>query len=226
MKTTHRPEHARGDLGRRVAHRRTELGLSREDVARRAGMHPGYVAYIEESPPQLTRAALHRLARALRTSAEALLGAESDAPPGCHPTYIADAELRELSREECLELIEPGGVGRLAFHVADETWPSVLPVNFAVVDGTVLLRTLAGGTIDRYARGDVGFEVDAIDGAMSEGWSVLVAGRARQVSGSAELMAILAAVPVRPWPGGDRATYVRIFPHRITGRRVRSRWAP
>ncbi|MFJ7271335.1 helix-turn-helix domain-containing protein [Streptomyces sp. NPDC099050] len=38
----------RSDLGRRVAARRTELGLSREDVALRAGSAESYIAYVEE----------------------------------------------------------------------------------------------------------------------------------------------------------------------------------
>ncbi|MBB6171564.1 transcriptional regulator with XRE-family HTH domain [Nocardiopsis mwathae] len=226
MKTDHRPEHARGDLGRRVAHRRAELGLSREELARRAGMHPGYIAYIEEMPPQLTRGALHRLATALRTSEEALLGAESELPPGCHATSTGEAELDGLSVEECMELISCGGIGRLAFHIAGEAAPSVLPVNFALVDGAIVVRTRAGGVIGRYAHGDVGFEVDAIDGVMGEGWSVLIAGRAQRIRESDRLMEQLAAVPVRPWPEGHGDAYLHIVPFRVTGRRIRSRWGP
>nr|MDT0523589.1 DNA-binding protein [Streptomyces sp. DSM 41633] len=38
-----RPPHPpRGDIGRRVAARRLQLGLSRQDVALRAGAAPGY----------------------------------------------------------------------------------------------------------------------------------------------------------------------------------------
>ena len=51
-----------GDLGRRVAERRRELGLSREDVAVRAGMSSGYLEYLE-----------HSLEAALTAGAEARL---------------------------------------------------------------------------------------------------------------------------------------------------------
>src|SRR5690606_41745632 len=37
-----------GDLGRRLAHRRTELGLTREETASRAGLAPSYLAHLEE----------------------------------------------------------------------------------------------------------------------------------------------------------------------------------
>ena len=57
-----------GDLGRRVAERRREVGLTREDVALRAGMNSGYLDYLEHSPDTaLTAGALMRLAAALET---------------------------------------------------------------------------------------------------------------------------------------------------------------
>ena len=39
----------RGDLGQRVAHRRRQLGLSREQVAQRAGIEAGYLDYLEHA---------------------------------------------------------------------------------------------------------------------------------------------------------------------------------
>ena len=90
-----------GDLGRRVAERRRELGLSREDVALRAGMHSSYLDYLEHSPDAaLTAGALLRLAAALETTPEVLRGGHVDRPPGPgragpHP------HLDILSREEC-----------------------------------------------------------------------------------------------------------------------------
>ena len=38
------------DLARRIALRRAELGLSVEQLADRAGIDPGYLAYFEETP--------------------------------------------------------------------------------------------------------------------------------------------------------------------------------
>ncbi|SDH96608.1 Helix-turn-helix domain-containing protein, partial [Sinosporangium album] len=44
-------EHSKapGDIGRRVARRREDLGLTREQLAERTGMDPGYLAYLEEN---------------------------------------------------------------------------------------------------------------------------------------------------------------------------------
>ncbi|WP_046468529.1 helix-turn-helix domain-containing protein [Allosalinactinospora lopnorensis] len=209
----------RGDLGRRVAQRRVELGLSVEEVARRAGMAPGYVMYLEEYLPNLSRWSMARLARALETSPDTLLGADVETPPGRSPTFGRAASLRPLDVEECMDLIRPGGVGRIAFPTEGEAGPMVLPVNFAVVDGNIVFRTADDGVIARHAAGYVSFQVDRFDGVMSEGWSVLVKGRARLVRDPGELDD-LAAVPVRPWAGGDREAYVMITPTAISGRRA------
>ncbi|WP_046470315.1 helix-turn-helix domain-containing protein [Allosalinactinospora lopnorensis] len=208
----------RGDLGRRAARRRAELGLSVEEVARRAGMAPGYVAYLEEHPPNLSRRALAWLAGALETTPGALLGADVDVPPGRNPTGRA-ALLQTLDAEECMDLIRPGGVGRIAFPVESEAGPTVLPVNFAVVDGNIVFRVEEGGIIAKHATGYVSFQMDRIDQVMSEGWSVLVKGRARLVRDPGEVDD-LGAVQVRPWAGGDREAYVTITPIAISGRRA------
>jgi hypothetical protein len=64
----------------------------------------------------------------------------------------------------------------------------------------------------------VGFEVDRIDEAHRDGWSVLVQGPAHHVS--QEETARLTGTDVTPWAGGDRQLYVRIIPSQITGRRI------
>ena len=71
-----------GDLGRRVARRRQELGLTQADVAERADMAPEFVAYLEPQPSELGDAPLNRLANALQTTSTHLLGGGQDRPPG------------------------------------------------------------------------------------------------------------------------------------------------
>ena len=47
---TERPQGQRaGDLARRVSHRRTELGLSTQELAKRAGIDAWFLAYFEQS---------------------------------------------------------------------------------------------------------------------------------------------------------------------------------
>jgi nitroimidazol reductase NimA-like FMN-containing flavoprotein (pyridoxamine 5'-phosphate oxidase superfamily) len=43
---------------------------------------------------------------------------------------------------ECRRLIAPGGVGRIAFSTS--SGPVVVPVNFAVLAGTIVVRTAEG----------------------------------------------------------------------------------
>jgi transcriptional regulator with XRE-family HTH domain len=64
-----------GDLGRRIAARRQQLGWSRAQLAAKAGLSVGYVTYIETHPALVTMTCLIELADALGTTAEALLGA-------------------------------------------------------------------------------------------------------------------------------------------------------
>ncbi|MDT0304917.1 helix-turn-helix domain-containing protein [Streptomonospora wellingtoniae] len=213
-----------GDLGRRVAQRRAELGLSHDQVAESASMDPGYVAYLEEHPGSLSRQSLYRLAQALRTSPAQLLGADTETPPGHAATAEPDPGIRPLSTEECLKLIAPGGVGRAAFTEAAGTSPAVLPVNYTLSEGAVVFRTAADGVIARHTPGPMSFQVDRIDGGTSEGWSVLATGRAAIVN-DARLAALREHHTVRPWAGGERDVWIRIDAERITGRRVGGRRA-
>jgi transcriptional regulator with XRE-family HTH domain len=122
-----------------VAQRRTELKLSREQVAARAKLNVRYLEYLERYPASPTTADLRNLAAALMTTPSALRGAGLDAPPGRHLT--SSREFKRLTLAECRTLIAPGGVGRIAFGARSGT--VVLPVNFAVVTGTIVLRTSA-----------------------------------------------------------------------------------
>jgi nitroimidazol reductase NimA-like FMN-containing flavoprotein (pyridoxamine 5'-phosphate oxidase superfamily) len=99
----------------------------------------------------------------------------------------------------------------------------VFPVNFAVVAGTIVIRTGEGTAIDGHAGEQVAFEVDHVDEALSQGWSVLVRGRAHCVTNPAELQIVRRDASIWPWPGGDRDVYVRVMPDAITGRRIESR---
>lgn len=206
-----------GDLGRRVAHRRRELGLSREEVARRAGMAAGYLDYLEHSSGvAIPRGSLIRLADALETTVKALRGGTVDRPPGPgragpHP------RLDVLTRDECEAHLAGGGVGRLVFITAGV--PVALPVNFRYFDGDIVFRTRADGALAAAAGTIVSFEVDRIDEAMSEGWSVLVSGHAHLVDDPDELEQI-AALGIEPWPGGHRETVIRIETAELSGRSI------
>ncbi|MEV4110341.1 pyridoxamine 5'-phosphate oxidase family protein [Nonomuraea sp. NPDC049695] len=211
-----------GDLGRRIIHCRERLGLTREQVAEHADMSPGYLRYLEENPDLLDAGALYRLADALQTTVHELLGGDRDRPPG-HGPAMANPTLEELDREECLRLIEPGGIGRVAFQSSQGT--AVLLVNYTMHHGAIVFRTASGGSMDRDLRTGlegvdikIAFEIDRIDETNREGWSVLVQGPAHHVA--PDEMAEVADADVTPWVGGERRLYIRIVPHQIAGRRI------
>jgi len=206
-----------GDLSKRIAQRRAELGLSTAQVAVRARMSLRYLEYLERYPARPTPAALRQLAAALQTTSAALLGAGAEVPPG----HRRPADLRVISKlmpTECRRLIAPGGIGRIA--IVTLSGPVVLPVNFAVLADTIVIRTAEGTIIDGHADEKVALEVDHIDEALRQGWSVLVRGQAHRVTHPAELHRLQEDAAVWPWPGGEREVYVRIVPSQITGRRI------
>lgn len=209
---------AEGDIGRRLALRREELGLTREQVAERAGVMPSYLAYVEESAFAAPGATfLLRIADALRTTVRQLRGGDSGLPPGLGEA-AADPELSELAAEVCWTLLSDHGVGRVL--VTTGTGPAILPVNYTVADGSIAFRTAEGAAPALAAGRETVFEVDRVDEALSEGWSVLVTGPATRVTDPDALRDLAERATTRPWAGGDRDLWVRIDPAHITGRRI------
>lgn len=207
-----------GDLSRRLTTRRAELGLSVSQVAARARVNTRYLEYLEKFPGQPGAATLRRLAAALRTTPAALLGAGRDIPPGGKPSQAG--LLERLGPAECQRLLAPGGIGRIAFRTVSGLM--VLPVNYALVGATVVLRTGTGSLIAAHADDEVTFEADLFDEALGQGWSVLVRGHAHRVLQAGELRRLRQECHLRPWPAGEYELYVRIVPDRITGRRLRA----
>ncbi|HZB33286.1 MAG TPA: pyridoxamine 5'-phosphate oxidase family protein [Streptosporangiaceae bacterium] len=208
----------RSDLGRRVARRRSELGLTVDQLADRSGMTPGYIEYLEHHAANITAEALVRLATGLETTGASLLGEGVDRPAGGGLRPDRRRRLDRLSESECRALIAPGGVGRVVF--SSGRGPEALPVNYSFVKDVLVFRTAPDSPLAGVIGTDVGFEVDRLDEAFGEGWSVLVSGPASKITEPALVWQLADAV--QPWAGGNRDIFIRIEPHRITGRRVRS----
>jgi len=202
-----------GDLARRVTHRRNELGLSTEELARRAGVDAWFLAYFEQSSDTtLSAGALLRLAVALDTTPYTLEGGQVDRPPGeghAGPYPM----LESLTAQQCEDHLAAGGIGRIVLSTS--AGPVAYPVNFVFIDRAVIFRTSDAMTDS--IGGVVAFEVDHIDDAMSEGWSVLVRGHARLIEDPQERQAI-ALLDLEPWAGGARLNLIGIVPFEMTGR--------
>ena len=64
------------------------------------------------------------------------------------------------------------------------------------------------------------FEADHYDAALTDGWSVIVKGRAHVLSTSAEIGEAEGA-HLRPWTATQKLRYVRVNASEITGRRFK-----
>jgi nitroimidazol reductase NimA-like FMN-containing flavoprotein (pyridoxamine 5'-phosphate oxidase superfamily) len=137
----------------------------------------------------------------------------------------AAAIIEELDEAECMRLVSQGVIGRLAFVGRYDL--TVFPVNYRLVGGAILFRTVQDGLTGEdlrtgIARAEykVAFEVDDLDEATREGWSVLIQGPAHYLDSDAEQAAGLAA-GLESWPSGEKDHFVRITPVRVIGRRIR-----
>jgi nitroimidazol reductase NimA-like FMN-containing flavoprotein (pyridoxamine 5'-phosphate oxidase superfamily) len=126
-----------------------------------------------------------------------------------------------LSRDECLARLAGHGVGRIS--ITTGRGPAIIPVNYSVVEGAIVFRTAPGSAPASAAGTEVAFEVDHIDESLSQGWSVLVVGRAGQVTDAAEMRRLAEAAHSKPWAGGEREMWIRIVPVNVTGRRIQVR---
>jgi nucleotide-binding universal stress UspA family protein len=127
--------------------------------------------------------------------------------------------LAEIPEEECLALLAGKSVGRLIVVYEDN--PIAFPVNYVLDGRTVAIRTDQGTKLDWGALGRVAFEVDEIDEARHQGWSVIVQGVGRDITEGIDTWSErLRSKELVPWVGGDRQHWIAIASPRITGRRI------
>ena len=133
-------------------------------------------------------------------------------------------KLLELSEEEARTLLrEAGAVGRIAFCTPDG--PTILPVNYSVVDSTIVIRTMADSVIAQYAPGTtLAFEADQVDYRTEHGWSVVAKGPAHRIDHLRELAHVYVTWLPHPWATGERDVFLRIDCAEITGRRLGDDW--
>ena len=133
--------------------------------------------------------------------------------------------LRVLSRQDCLDLLAKEQLGRVGLSMG--ALPVILPVNYVLFDQSVLFRTVAGTKLAAATLGSVvAFEVDSYRDDGRAGWSVLVVGRASELTDPAELSRAQ-ALGLRPWATPEAAQHFvvvemshmtgRHFDHRGTG---------
>jgi nitroimidazol reductase NimA-like FMN-containing flavoprotein (pyridoxamine 5'-phosphate oxidase superfamily) len=132
-------------------------------------------------------------------------------------------EPRDLDPQECDRLLRGGVVGRVALSTPDG--PHIIPVNYAVVDDTVVTRTSPYSILGTYGRNAMlAFEVDHLDHERHVGWSVVARGRAWAEVDPDEITRIREVWQPRPWASGNRNLYLRLRWETLTGRALGTEW--
>lgn len=125
---------------------------------------------------------------------------------------------QELTRQECLALLPTAPFGRLVF--TEGALPAVMAVNFVLDARGVIIRTVAGSSLCAAVDASVvAFQADDIDAGRRSGWTVTVVGQATIVHDPVEV-ARLARLPLQPWVGGQRDTFIAVDLGIVTGRRI------
>jgi nitroimidazol reductase NimA-like FMN-containing flavoprotein (pyridoxamine 5'-phosphate oxidase superfamily) len=128
--------------------------------------------------------------------------------------------LEVLDRAEALRLLSHKRFGRVG--VTDGALPTILPVNYWSDGVFVYVRTSAGTKLDAALRDAVvAFEVDDVDALDHAGWSVVVTGVAREVTGREELER-LADAPLGRWAPSPDGHIIAISTEIVSGRRLRA----
>jgi hypothetical protein len=130
--------------------------------------------------------------------------------------------LEVLDLGTCLQLLTTVPIVRLGVTI--EALPVVLPVNFALADDKLLVRTGCGTKLSAALNNAVvAVEADDYDPLGHTGWSVLIQGIARLVDEDLDPLDDLPAV--RPWSvTGEHL--IAISTEIVSGRRVRHDIAP
>lgn len=120
-----------------------------------------------------------------------------------------------LATSTCLELLRTKRLGRLGLSMG--ALPVVHPVNYVADTDRVYFRTGIGSKLSAAVReAVVCLEVDEIDDTGTNGWSVLVTGRAEELLGADAERAAELLGDDSSW-AGDR--YVAIHIELVSGRR-------
>jgi uncharacterized protein len=173
----------------------------RRDVIEAAGMFAG----IETQPAALAYASERSAGDQRVSSAYALV----------FPAAMI-AKIKLLTEDQTRGFLATGEVGRVGITVA--ALPAIFPVNYRLIDWSIVLRTAPGSKMSAAVEGAVvAFEVDDYQLVDRTGWSVLAVGRPEVIHDLAMTSKVLDA-GLEPLADGIRTTIVRIEPTFISGR--------
>lgn len=124
-----------------------------------------------------------------------------------------------LDDDECRRLLVSGVFGRVAVTTPDG--PHIVPVNYSVVEDSIVFRTTPYSILGTYAQNtQMTFEVDHVDYEYHTGWSVVATGRGEAISEAHQLGAISSQWRPHPWAAGSRSMYFGLRWTALSGRRL------
>lgn len=128
--------------------------------------------------------------------------------------------MEEMSTAECYQKLRASSVGRIGVIV--NHYPLIVPVNYALDQQTVVVRTAPGTVVADADHAKVTLQVDEFDIEKKAGWSILMKGSGRAVNFDDidELFARTMATRLASWAPGRRLLWIRITPENISGRRI------
>ncbi len=133
------------------------------------------------------------------------------------PMAIEQDPITVLGDSEAWNLLSTVALGRLVTSFGGQL--EIFPVNFVTQNETVLFRTAEGTKLFTTVMNEkVLFEAD--DHTVAGGWSVIVRGTARVLSGADEILEAEQAV-LMPWVPTEKLRFVRVTPNEISARRFR-----
>ena len=136
--------------------------------------------------------------------------------PGSDP----ESRITDLTRAECLKLLESQRLGRLAVISGGET-PIIRPVNYVydLATHSIAFRTAAGSKLHALRRATrAAFEIDGTDLTSGVAWSVIVQGLTREVTRQADV-GRLNRLNLQPSSPGHKPHWIVIGAWTVTGRR-------
>jgi nitroimidazol reductase NimA-like FMN-containing flavoprotein (pyridoxamine 5'-phosphate oxidase superfamily) len=128
-----------------------------------------------------------------------------------------DTGLARLTREECMTLLAGASLARVGVSV--DALPAILPVTIALMDGSVVFRTVPGTKLAQAASGSIlAIESDEYDPRVGAGWSVLVRGVASELVDDGDI-AVARRLLADSWISNDAAEhFVAVSCDLVTGR--------
>jgi nitroimidazol reductase NimA-like FMN-containing flavoprotein (pyridoxamine 5'-phosphate oxidase superfamily)/nucleotide-binding universal stress UspA family protein len=138
--------------------------------------------------------------------------------PTAQPEMPLEA-VEELTAPTCWDLLASTRVGRLA--VCMSGLPRIFPINFVVDEHTIVFRTAPGTKLSALKNSHVAFEIDDYDPDSGHASSVIVDGRASEITEAADWDHAL-DLPLFPWHVSPKGHFVRITPENVSGRRFRA----